>query len=304
MHPVQRLLLLVVVASVLLPAAASGPAASEPTPARQAGGGYGTWGDACGALIRKTSTTYWSCTFVDHFNGSALNPYKWGVTRTGHNGFTSGGECFVNSPDNVSVAFGLLRLTARRTPRPFTCASPRGSFTTQYTGGMVSTWAKFGQTYGRFEIRARFPGAKVPGLHSALWLYPVEPNRYGAWPASGEIDIAEFFTRYPARVVPYVHYNGDKDDPNATTNTCVVAHPEKFHTYVVEWTRSAITMKYDGKVCLRDFWKPLAPQVKPQPFDHPFTINLTQALGLGANRVTASTPLPATMVVDRVRVWR
>jgi hypothetical protein len=30
---------------------------------------------------------------------------------------------------------------------------------------------------------------------------------------------------------------------------------------------------------------------------------LTQALGIGANAVTAATPLPATTQIDWVRVW-
>lgn len=263
-----------------------------------------TTSDACGPLLRKSTGGYWSCTLVDHFNGTSLNPYRWGVTRTADNGFTSGGECFVSSPANVKVEDGLLRLTARRLSRPTTCSSPRDAFTTSYTGGMVSSWARFAQAYGRFEVRARFPAAKVPGLHSALWLYPANPNKYGAWPASGEIDIAEFYTMYPARVVPYVHYDGDKLDPNATSNKCVVYYPERFHTYVVEWTPIAITVLYDGKVCIRDEWQPAGGLVKPQPFDQPFTVNLTQAIGLGGNRPTSSTPMPGSMYVDRVRIWR
>jgi hypothetical protein len=53
-----------------------------------------------------------------------------------------------------------------------------------------------------------------------------------------------------------------------------------------------------------DSWNPAAPLVKPQPFDQPFFINLTQALGIGANLFDpATTPLPATTQVDYVRVW-
>jgi beta-glucanase (GH16 family) len=169
---------------------------------------------------------------------------------------------------------------------------------------MVTSFPRFGQTYGRFAIRARFPSAKVAGLHSALWLYPANPTKYGAWPASGEIDLAEFYTQYPARAVPFVHYLGDADDPNVTNTKCLISYPERFHSYLVEWTAESITVKHDGVTCIKDTWQPWAPQVKPQPFDQPFVVNLTQAIGSGSNAVTSSTPLPAAMVIDRVRVWK
>ena len=42
-----------------------------------------------------------------------------------------------------------------------------------------------------------------------------------------------------------------------------------------------------------------------KPFDMPFSVPLTQALGIGWNPFRAGwTPLPATMTVDYVRVWR
>ena len=49
--------------------------------------------------------------------------------------------------------------------------------------------------------------------------------------------------------------------------------------------------------------EPGAAAVKPAPFDQPFIVALTQALGVGANAVTAATPLPATTQIDYVRVW-
>jgi hypothetical protein len=72
----------------------------------------------------------------------------------------------------------------------------------------------------------------------------------------------------------------------------------------VEWTASTIKIAYDGKTCLIDDWQPAWPLVKPQPFDQPFLIALTQALGIGGNAFDpATTPLPATTSVDYVHVW-
>ncbi len=52
----------------------------------------------------------------------------------------------------------------------------------------------FSQTYGRYEMRAKLPTGK--GLWPAFWMLP-EQDRYGAWAASGEIDIMEAWGSQP-----------------------------------------------------------------------------------------------------------
>jgi len=260
----------------------------------------------CGTKkYRKPNGTYWRCSFADNFSGTSLSTRRWTRVTTAESGFHSGPECYLSTGDGVRVANGRLRLKVARTSRPFLCESPRGDYTSQYTGGYVTTMYKFQQTYGRFEIRARFPNVKVPGLHSALWLWPRTQTYGNIWPQSGEIDVAEFYTRYPDRAIPYLHYVGDALDPDRTNNYCYVQRPQDFHTYRLTWTGRAITIRYDGKVCVHnDSWSPLLLQ-KPAPFDHPFVINLTQALGIYDNAYQPNhTPLPATMQVDYVRVWR
>lgn len=97
-------------------------------------------------------------------------------------------------------------MTIRKEPLPFLCELQVGGFPTQYTAGGVTSWAKFKQTYGRFETRAAFPATKKPGVYGAIWMWPQSnKGRYGA--NSGEIDTAEFWTAEPDVVKPYVHYN-------------------------------------------------------------------------------------------------
>jgi hypothetical protein len=49
----------------------------------------------------------------------------------------------------------------------------------------------------------------------------------------------------------------------------------------------------------------MLPLTSPQPFDKPFFIALTQALGLYTNNYTPGvTQLPATTLVDYVRAWK
>jgi beta-glucanase (GH16 family) len=258
----------------------------------------------CGTKILKPSGSSWTCTFVDNFDGYKLDTGKWFVQLTDGSGFGGGGDCFVNTANNVSVGNGVLSLTTRKEATPFTCRSPYGNFTTSWTSGMVSTYTKFSQTYGRFEIRAKFPAAKVAGLQSALWLWPANPSKYGSWPTSGEIDIAEFYSINADRAIPYIHYDAPATDDTVTNNFCMITDTSAFHSYVAEWTPSAITITYDGKTCVTHTINPLAPLLGSAPFDQPFIIALTQALGVGDNSVTATTPTRATTQVDYVRVWK
>jgi beta-glucanase (GH16 family) len=260
----------------------------------------------CGSTVYKAGGSAWQCSFADEFSGSTLDTSHWVVQTTAQSGFHNGPECFVNTPDNLSVGGGTLSLTVRKEAAPFTCAAASaGSYTSQYTSGMVMTAGLFSQTYGRFEVRAKLPAAKVKGLQESFWLWPDNPYKYGtAWPRSGEIDIAEIYHLYPDRAIPYVHYVPGVADPNVTNNYCLIDDVTKFHTYTAEWTPTTITIKYDGVTCLVDTLVAAAPLLVGQPFDQPFMVALTQALGIGSNAFDANTPLPATTQVDYVRIWK
>jgi beta-glucanase (GH16 family) len=262
----------------------------------------------CGGLPSfERDGTHWVCTFDDEFDGTNLNPSLWTVEQTAVNGYHSGNECYVESPANVSVSGGALHLTAIATAAPFRCPDPAGEFTTTYSSGMVSTYNTFSQTDGYFEVKAKFPSATVPGLQSSLWLWPQDRNTYGrAFPDSGEIDIAEWYSDYPRIAIPTAHYDplaGPGTDPDATTNRCVVQDPAKFNVYGLLWTSSSLTFVMDGRTCLTDVWDPAEPEIKPEPFNLPFYLNLTEAIGFGADAPSADAPLPATMEIDWVRVW-
>lgn len=291
-----------VVASTVLP----GRASADPGPAAPAAAASLAAPDpsACGPTLTKPDGTPWQCTFVDDFDGTTLDRSKWIPQETANSGFGEGGECFVDDPDNVAVAGGSLRLTVRKEKSQLTCKDPKGSYRTAYTAGSVSTYQRFSQAFGRFEVRAKMPNVKTRGLQEAIWLWPDNPLRYGPWPFSGEIDIAEVYHQYWDRAIPYLHYVPNPWwDPTVTNNYCLVKNVWDWHTYTLEWTADRIRILYDGQVCLDHKINPYPPLAAPQPFDQPFMVALTQALGTGTNAVTAATPLPATMEVDYVRVW-
>lgn len=275
----------------------------------------GATGPACGRTIYKSSGVPWTCTFADDFSGPTLDRNTWQVQTTEGSGFTTGPSgsqaCYRDATANVAQTGGHLVLTARREAAPFTCpVSSTRSFTTGYTSGMVSTYGGFSQQYGRFEVRAKLPSTSTPGLQETLWLWPQDPLKYGAWPASGEIDFAEFYSQYPTLNVPYLHYAFDASTLNLATNTnlttvynCAIT-TGAYNTYAAEWLPGRITILVNGRTCLVDnYTSTVGPP--PAPFDQPFFPALTQGLGVGTNAFDpATTPLPASTVVDYVHVWR
>lgn len=265
------------------------------------GGGSTPTGPDCGTTILKSDGTPWDCTFVDEFRGDTLDESKWHPIDTFESAF-SYGDCFLGDR-NVVVSSGVLQLSTVREDSPVTCDHPSGPITTDYTSAAVSTVNKFSQAYGRYEIRAAMPQTAGPGLQSALWLLPQNPK--GTWPGSGEIDIAEFYSQFPDRLVPALHYNSVLPWGTKTNNNCLVYAPTDFHTYVLEWTTQKLTISIDGTTCLDHTISPMAPLVGSAPFDAPFYLNLTQMLGSDDNAFPEGEGIDkATLQVDYVRVWQ
>jgi beta-glucanase (GH16 family) len=261
---------------------------------------------SCGAAIARPGGGNWTCTFDDEFTGSTLDAKNWTVL-TSAAGVPTVKACFANSTSNVAVGGGVLALTARGSLLPRACKTSAGTRYLQYTAGEVASTGKFAQTYGRFAIRAKFPATATAGLQSALWLWP-QAYTYGS--ASGEIDVAESYSKYSDRAIPYLHYAYSTATTNlatatnlVTNNNCLITK-NAFHEYVATWTASTITIQIDGRTCLADRWRAAAPLTGNAPFNRPFFLALTQGLGTGANGPSLFTPLPATTQVDWVRVWK
>ena len=73
-------------------------------------------------------------------------------------------------------------------------------------------------TYGRVEVRAKFPGGC--GTWSAIWMMPTNMSR--GWPACGEIDIME-------------HVGYDPGNIHATVHTARYNWPMNTHSYLRNW---------------------------------------------------------------------
>jgi beta-glucanase (GH16 family) len=256
----------------------------------------------------------WTCVFDDEFDSAtgdatALNTDEWTPQVSATSGYTTGQYpyyvCYENSPQNVSVSGGALHLTILKETTPVDC----GGYSDYYTGGMVTSDTHFSQTYGRFEVRAQLPATTVAGLQETLWLWPVNDTLYGSWPGSGEVDFSEFYSEYSSYDIPYIHYNynpyttGLSPNENVVTNYCPIANSQ-YNDYAVTWEPGSFTVTINGTTCLIDKYA-ASGLTGAEPFNQPFFIALTQALGVGTNAFNpATTPLPATTSVEYVRVWK
>ena len=82
----------------------------------------------------------------------------------------------------------------------------------------------------------------------------------------------------------------------------------QFNTYALSWTPTTITTYFNGVPCITDVYGPYvtSPDTAPEPFNQPFFLAFTSAFGMNGNDSfePGTTPLPATMKIDWVRVWQ
>lgn len=253
--------------------------------------------DCVEAAPTKPDGSPWECTFADEFDGNRLDETKWTPQVHHGSGSDEARACNVDDPRNIGVADGALNLTVREASEPVVCDRKPAD----YTAGMVTTYDKFSQKYGRFEARFKSADADAPGLQEAFWLWPDVNATPFAWlPLSGEIDIAETYSQHPKLAIPFLHYTAINTlIPRPGVNTAWDCEAERgtYNTYTLTWTRQSLTIDVNGETCLVN-------KSRNRVFHKPYIAALTSALGTRRNALTPETPIPATMSVDYVRVWR
>jgi beta-glucanase (GH16 family) len=246
-------------------------------------------------------------TWSEEFDGAGrgragLDPQRWTVRDATTLSFD---QARIRA-DNVSVADGTLRITARDDA----AGDPSGL--RPVTTGYVDTIGHFSQRYGRWEVRARLPVA--PGESRGLW--PAFWLRADDLP--GEIDVVEAWGTPAARprddmASQYawtVH-----EDTNAPRGYRRVggwgsaAGPlaDDFHVFAVDWVPGCLRFSLDGRTTGHvdlDREPRLAAALDDE-------MNIRLNLQVGGRywgrldpEQPGSTRLPATLEVDHVRVYR
>jgi beta-glucanase (GH16 family) len=254
--------------------------------------------------------------FEDDFEGTELDTSKWSVDEGdgcpdlcgwGNN------ESQIYSADNITVANGVLQIEGRQ--------EADGS----YTSGRINTKGKFDFRYGRVEVSARLPEGQ--GAWPAAWLLHSDPDVYGPWPASGEIDIVEGFNlgvNGNTETKHTTHYGIPTPPFTGTTSAFDngVSPAMGFREYAIEWERDRIRFFVDGEhfqTQNSDNWYAYFPAddeegfydelgafkqgLRDAPFDQLFHLIINFAIG--GNPVGAPDPaaFPQVMEIDYVRVY-
>jgi beta-glucanase (GH16 family) len=196
-------------------------------------------------------------------------------------------------PENARVENGLLVIEAIK----------ENYANARYTSARMVTKNKGDWKYGRVEVKAMLPFGK--GIWPAIWMLPTKWE-YGAWPASGEIDIMENVGYWPDSLFGTVHteaYNGMRGTQK-TKSIVVKELSSAFHIYEMEWTEKVITFYVDG-IAYNHFDNDQN-GFKSWPFDKEFHLLLNIAVGgnWGGKFGVDDNIFPQKMLVDYVRVYQ
>lgn len=272
----------------------------------------------------------WSLVWSDEFDGEKIDRAKWGFDVDCWGGGNDEHQCYTRSARNAAIEDGKLVITARheRTIGPALPAhmrrsspNPEAEATREFSSARLTTRGKAFWLYGRFEIRARLPQGQ--GTWPAIWMLP-ERETYGAWAASGEIDILEAVNlgvpcaKCPGgrenTILGTLHFGGKW--PNNQYKSDEAPFPEVldggFHTYAVEWQPGRMVWTVDGRPFAErraEEWSTTGSGRPGAPFDQPFHLILNLAIGgkLAETRGLGGVRLdgyPKRMEVDWVRVWQ
>jgi len=226
----------------------------------------------------------------DEFNGTSIDQNNWTFEiGTGSGGWGNNElEYYTSRPENARIESGNLVIEARK--------ESYGGM--NYTSARLKTQGKRSFKYGRIEARIKLPQGQ--GLWPAFWTLGTDINTV-SWPRSGEIDIMEHVNT-ENRTHGFIHWdsNGGHASYGGPSHSIDVT---QYHVYSIEWTSSAIKWFIDGV----QFWEAnIANSINStEEFHKNHFLLLNMAVGGNwPGAPNASTPFPAKMFVDYVRVYQ
>jgi chitinase len=238
---------------------------------------------------QKVSTSYdttgYTLIWSDEFNGSSVDQSKWNFdTGNGTQGWGNW-ELEYYQAANAVVSGGVLSLTAKK--------ESAGGFA--YTSARLNTLNKFSFQYGKAV--ARIKCASGQGFWNTFWMMGTS----GAWPKCGEVDILENIN-VSNTMISAAHWWADSINSRGDYGGYDYSGDQNgFHDYEVEWDSSSIRTRVDGT---QYFAIDITPADLSE-FRQQFYLLLSLAVGgVYPGSPNSSTPFPASMQVDYVRVYQ
>lgn len=240
----------------------------------------------------------WRLVWNDEFSNSQIDMSKWEHEVNAHGGGNNELQYYTARPENSFIEDGVLVIQALE--ERYTGSEG----TREYTSGRLRTKNKGDWKYGRFDIRAKLPYGQ--GIWPAIWMMPTE-SVYGAWAASGEIDIVEMMGHEPNKVYGTLHYGGGWPNNVHTGDSYIsssLLFSEDYHLFTLEWEEKSFRWYVDGVFYQSQTeWYSLNGDY-PAPFDQLFYLILNVAVGGNwPGNPDVTTVFPQQMRVDYVRVF-
>jgi beta-glucanase (GH16 family) len=206
-------------------------------------------------------------------------------------------EYYTASADNIALnGNGELAIVARVATDSVACYYGR----CRYTSAKITTQGKFSAYPGRIEARIKLAAGQ--GLWPAFWMLGDNIGTVG-WPTCGELDIMENKGSETTVTSSAVHGPGYSGNTPFAHRRATSATTD-YHVYAVEWNAQSIQFYIDGRLHY-GVSRSSVQQYGNWVFDQTFFIILNQAVGGHFDGDPQSDAiLPATMLVDYVRVYR
>lgn len=238
----------------------------------------------------------WTLVYNDEFNTDGLpDRSKWTVDPQPKGWINGEQQVYTDTThDNIRIRNGDLVITGKKD-------YPNGNTTEPWSSGRLISQGKMDILYGKVEVRAKLPKAK--GSWPAIWLMPTS-SVYGAWPASGELDIMEEVGNNLGNVLSTVHTkNSNWTNGGHLTGSKIIPDVNTaYHVYAMEWSADSLIFIYDSS----RIYAYANPQTdwKDWPFDQKFHVILNLAIGGGMGGNITDSNWPDSMNVDYVRIYQ
>ena len=204
------------------------------------------------ALATNINLTGYKLTFDDEFNKLSVSQTgaatTWADIRStsrfdANSDIGFGASSFLDAASGYNpfaVSGGALTITGI----PYTV---KFGYPGSWQSGLIHTAGSFVQTYGYFEMRAKFNS--VPGTWPGFWLLPATTlHPAGRDPSLWqELDVVEQYGAYTQGVYSTIHTT--EPAPAGQTWSFFSSHPEiasGYHTYGMDWEPKTINFYVDG----------------------------------------------------------
>jgi len=256
--------------------------------------------------LPKITDNGYKLVWADEFNyKGAPDSTKWSYER----GFERNEELQWYQPENAWCEGGKLILEARREKKSnpqYQSGSndwKKNREEATYTSASIKTSRQKGWLYGRFEMRGKIDISD--GIWPAWWTLGVK----GTWPATGEIDIMEYYRK---KLLANIAYMGaDHKDAWFSTETNIDSlggekWASEFHIWRMDWDENGISLYVDHQLLNHQPMNKLVNQDAAglNPFMQPHYMLLDLAIGGKQGGNPEKTTFPRRFEVDYVRVYQ